>query len=247
MRRASQGSRGEAPLDLTSAKRFIAPDDGNRDDQTVMAVALPQPVPPGGSADDRADMDRARAADLRAHRRDRQLLLHRPVVSEARRAAGARAGTATSFTPSTEFFSDYGVYDVALTVPTRLAGRRDRRRSATARTTPIGTTTHRYYQEDVHDFAWTTSPDYIERTARFEHPTLPAVEMRLLLQPEHASQAERHFNATRHDAEALRRMVRRLSVRPHHDRRSGLPERRRRHGVPDAHSRRARDGSLPRG
>jgi hypothetical protein len=60
-----------------------------------------------------------------------------------------------------------------------------------------GTRTHRYYQEDVHDFAWTTSPDYLERLARFEHPTLPAVEMRLLLQPEHASQADRHFEATR--------------------------------------------------
>jgi aminopeptidase N len=60
-----------------------------------------------------------------------------------------------------------------------------------------GNTTHRYYQEDVHDFAWTTSPDYVERTARFEHPTLPPVEMRLLLQPEHASQADRHFGATR--------------------------------------------------
>jgi aminopeptidase N len=35
------------------------------------------------------------------------------------------------------------------------------------------------------------------RTARFEHPTLPPVEMRLLLQPEHAAQAERHFDATR--------------------------------------------------
>ena len=58
-------------------------------------------------------------------------------------------------------------------------------------------TTHHYYQEDVHDFAWTTSPDYIERHERFEHPTLPAVEMRLLLQPEHASQAKRHFDATR--------------------------------------------------
>src|SRR5207342_505206 len=59
------------------------------------------------------------------------------------------------------------------------------------------TATHRYRQDDVHDFAWTTSPDYLERTARFEHPTLPPVEMRLLLQPEHAAQAERHFDATR--------------------------------------------------
>ena len=86
--RASQGSRAEAPLDLTSAKRFIAPDDGNPDDETVMAVPLPEPVPPGGSADDRADMDRARAADLRPHRRHRELLLHRAVVSEARRSRG---------------------------------------------------------------------------------------------------------------------------------------------------------------
>jgi hypothetical protein len=65
------------------------------------------------------------------------------------------------------------------------------------RDNPDGTATHRYYQEDVHDFVWTTSPDYLERRARFEHPTLPPVEMRLLLQPEHASQAERHFEATR--------------------------------------------------
>ena len=60
-----------------------------------------------------------------------------------------------------------------------------------------GTTTHQYYQEDVHDFAWTTSPHYRERTAQFEHPTLPAVRMRLLLQPEHEAQADRHFAATR--------------------------------------------------
>jgi hypothetical protein len=35
---------------------------------------------------------------------------------------------------------------------------------------PDGTTTHHYYQDDVHDFAWTTSPDYVERHATFEHP-----------------------------------------------------------------------------
>ena len=60
-----------------------------------------------------------------------------------------------------------------------------------------GTTTHRYYQEDVHDFAWTTSPDFVERRDRFEQAGLPPVEMRLMLQPEHATQAARHFDATR--------------------------------------------------
>ena len=60
-----------------------------------------------------------------------------------------------------------------------------------------GTTTHRYYQEDVHDFAWTTSPDYVDRRERFEHHGLPPVDMRLMLQPEHAAQASRHFDSTR--------------------------------------------------
>src|SRR5256885_13127375 len=66
------------------------------------------------------------------------------------------------------------------------------RRKNAAHTEPF-----RFYQEDVHDFAWTTSPDYIEQTARFEDRALPPISMRLLLQPEHADQAARHFDATR--------------------------------------------------
>jgi hypothetical protein len=100
------------------------------------------------------------------------------------------------FHSATEFFSDYGVYDVSLTVPSGWPlGATGVQRERVDNND--GTTTHRYYQEDVHDFAWTTSPDYLERDARFEHPVLPAVDMRLLLQPEHAGQAERHFDATR--------------------------------------------------
>ena len=89
-----------------------------------------------------------------------------------------------------------GVYDVQLTVPTGwtvgATGTEQGRRDA-----GNGLTTHHYAAADVHDFAWTTSPDYLERIATFTHPTLPPVVMRLLLQPEHASQADRHFAAVR--------------------------------------------------
>ena len=69
--------------------RFIAPDDGNADDRDGDGrCRLPQPVAPGGTRDHRDRVDGARAAHVRAHRRHRQLLLHRAVVSEARRAAG---------------------------------------------------------------------------------------------------------------------------------------------------------------
>ena len=109
------------------------------------------------------------------------------------------------FHATTEFFSDFGVYDVSLTVP------RGWRVGATgAQRARIdnsdGTTTHVYHQEDVHDFAWTTSPTLVERTADFvpsgrtagpDATAQKPVRMRLLLQPEHRSQAERHFAATR--------------------------------------------------
>jgi hypothetical protein len=101
------------------------------------------------------------------------------------------------FHSGTEFFSDYGVYDVRLTVPTGwVLGATGEPRGA-PRDNGDGTTTHHYTEEDVHDFAWTTSPDYLVLTAMFEHPRLPRVAMRLLLQPEHAGQAARHFAATR--------------------------------------------------
>ena len=137
------------------------------------------------------------------------------------------------FHAGTEFFSDYGVYDVSLTVPRGwVVGATGVEREA--RDNGDGTTTHRFYQEDVHDFAWTTSPDFVVRTARFEAPDLPPVEMRLLLQPEHAGQAGAALRRDASGAQGLRRVVRPVPVRAHHDRRSGLPERRGRHGVPDA-------------
>ena len=50
--------------------------------------------------DDRGRLDGARAAHLRAHRRDRQLLLHRAVVSRSSACCRTTAGTAISSTPA---------------------------------------------------------------------------------------------------------------------------------------------------
>jgi hypothetical protein len=181
--------------DRTASRRFIAPDDDNPNDETVMSVPLMQPIEPGGSADIEvawtAHVPRtfARTGAIGNFFFIAQWFPKLGVLQED-------GWNCHQFHAGTEFFSDYGVYDVALTVPGAwpVGGtgvERERRDNAD------GTATHRYYQEDVHDFAWTTSPDYVVRTARFEDQRLPAVEMRLLLQPEHAAQAERHFDATR--------------------------------------------------
>jgi hypothetical protein len=107
---------------------------------------------------------------------------------------------ARPFYANTEFSADFGAYDVRLRVPrTWVVGATGREVSRTD--DADGTTVHQYVQENVHDFAWTTSPDFLEYTRRFEHERLPPVEMRLLLQPEHRGQEDRHFAAT---AAALR-------------------------------------------
>jgi Peptidase family M1 domain len=185
---------GASPLDLTAKLRFISPDDGNPDDRTVLEAPLDAPVAPGETVtihvawSSRVPRTFARTGVIGNSYFLAQWFPKMGVLEDT-------GWNCRQFHAATEFFADFGTYDVRLTVPSGWIvgatglerGRRDE---------ADGTTTHQYYQDDVHDFAWTTSPDYIERRARFEHPTLPAVDMRLLLQPEHRGQADRHFRAT---------------------------------------------------
>ncbi len=191
----SLGVRGNARADLTTVMRFIAPDDGNADDRTVLAARLPQPVAPGASLTIEltwtAHVPRtfARTGVIGNYFFIAQWFPKLGVLQD-------EGWNCHQFHSGTEFFSDYGSYDVRMTVPARWvlgATGVERERHDNAN----GTTTHRYYQDDVHDFVWTTSPDYVERRARFEHASLPPVDMRLLIQPEHTSQIARHFEATR--------------------------------------------------
>ena len=137
------------------------------------------------------------------------------------------------FHAATEFYSDYGLYDVRITVPERFvvgASGREVERMENAN----GTVTHRYEAEDIHDFAWTASPNFLEDTRAFEHPTLPRVNMRLLLQPEHAGQESRHFDATAAALKYYGEWFGAYPYDPHHHHRSCLPKWQWRHGVPHA-------------
>jgi len=184
-----------SPIDLTDEVTYIAPDDGNPDDETVLLVPLPQPISPGNTI----------RVELEWTSRVPRTFARTGAISDYFFIAqwfpkiGVLENTGWNchqFHAATEFFSDYGVYDVRITIPTGwVVGATGVVRDIAENTD--GTTTHHYYQEDVHDFAWTTSPDFLDRLDRFEHPDLPDVEIRLLLQPEHAAQADRHFAATR--------------------------------------------------
>jgi hypothetical protein len=189
-------SGGASPMtDLMPAARYIAPDDGNTDDRTVLAVNLPLAVAPGATV----AVEVAWTAHVPRTFRRTGVIGNYYFLSQWFPKLGVleESGWNThQFHMTTEFFSDYGVYDVRLTVPKGwVIGATGVERSVND--TPAGKTVHQFVQEDVHDFAWTTGPDLLVRTDKFEHPRLPAVDLRLILQPEHADQAERYFRATK--------------------------------------------------
>jgi hypothetical protein len=188
-------STGGAPSDVTASLRYVAPDDGNADDRTVAEIPLATPVQPGQTINvqiawsSKIPRTFARTGVIGSYYFIAQWFPKIGVFEDA-------GWNAHQFHAATEFFADFGMYDVRLTVPTGwLLGATGVERGR--RSDADGTTTHHYVAEDVHDFAWTTSPDYVERTERFGHPTLPSVALRLLVQPEHVAQAERHFQGAR--------------------------------------------------
>ncbi len=189
------GRGGGEPADAASRLRFIAPDDGNADDRTVVELPLDAPVAPG----DTIAIQIAWTAHVPRPVARTGVIGNYYLVAQWFPKIGVlqdEGWNCHQFHAATEFFSDFGVYDVRLTVPSGwIVGATGIEKDAEDE--PGGLRTHHFQQADVHDFAWTTSPDFIERRARFEDPTLPATEIRLLLQPEHAGQDERHFAAAR--------------------------------------------------
>jgi hypothetical protein len=178
--------------DLMKGFHFISPDDQNTDDRTLAAADLADPVQPGGMMRLRVEWTGKFPRNF-----DRTGVIGNYFfVSQWFPKLGvfeAGGWNAHQFFANSEFYSDFGNYDVRITVPAKwTVGATGVEQS---RTDASGKTTHRYAQADVHDFAWTTSPHFIEKRQQFDLPGRAPVQMRLLIQPEHEYLADRHFAA----------------------------------------------------
>lgn len=211
--------------DVTSKLEYIHPDDDNVNDQTVARVPLAKAVGPGSSVTIEIEWtSKMPRIFARTGYQNNYFLFAqwfpKPGVYEGagerhRQTAGWNCHQFHAFT---EFFADYGVFDARLTVPSDFEiGATGAERSLTQN--PDGTTTYNYYQEDVHDFAWTAEPktdaEKITRTFEADKQVTPAeiaewskktgvppeevklqdVKVSLIIQREHKDQVERHFRA----------------------------------------------------
>ncbi len=181
--------------DLLTSAYFAAPYDDNPHDRTVLVVQLPRAVEPGETIEVdfewRSKVPRTFART--GYRGDFFFIAHWFPKLGVYEPEGWNCH---QFHSNTEFYSDYGVYDVTITTPSEFVVGSSGREIVRTENAD-GTVSHRYREADIHGFTWTASPDYRVREARFEEAGLPPVDLRLLYQPEHEHQVERHLEATR--------------------------------------------------
>jgi hypothetical protein len=181
----------EDSSNLTTRLQFIQTDDGNSDDKTVVRVPLAEPIRPGGSISLHIDFScqLPQPPIARTGAKNEYFFVGQwfPKIGVFEKGRW----NCHQFHANSEFYADYGVYDVRMTVPQKnILG-------ATGLCLNVenhgdSTATHHYLAEDVHDFAWTTSPDFVEFRDKAQD-----VEIRALVQKDHAGQGQRHLEAAR--------------------------------------------------
>lgn len=210
--------------DLKPGASYVRPDDNDLSDETVLAVALPAPVPPHGEI----VLDIAFKAKLpkvfarTGYVRDYHLVgqwfpkigVYEPAGMRQRQEGGWNCH---AFHANSEFYADFGKFDVTFTVPSRWVVGATGKRVSEAK--HGNTTDYRYVQDNVHDFAWTADPSYLVHEFRFDPPSdIPAgwsaqaarelhmtepeialkpVSVLLLLQPNHLRAKSRYVLSAR--------------------------------------------------
>jgi hypothetical protein len=176
--------------DVTSKLHYIAPDDGNKDDKTVIDLPVPRPIAPGEYVQFKMTFQ-TKFPETQArsgYRRDFVLGGQWfPKVG----VFWHGAWNCHQYHNTTEFFADFGVYDVKLTVPQFEVVGASGVKVAEAKNTD-NTKTVTYHGDDIHDFAWTASPRYRVKEDGVFNGQMGPVKMQILMQPAHWNQVERH-------------------------------------------------------
>ena len=217
--------------DFTSQLQYIHPDDDNKDDRTVVQVHLSKPILPDGYVQFKIKFHDQFPETLERTGWNRDFVLGGQWFPKVG-VWWHGAWNCHQFHAYTEFFADFGVYDVKLTVPQyEVVGAGGIEVSSV--NNPDGTKTVAYQAEDIHDFAWTASPHYLIYNDTFQGSMGP-VKLRFMMQPAHWGQLGREVRVLRNDG-TFRALVRTVSLQDPHNGGSGSGFAGLWHGISDIH------------
>jgi hypothetical protein len=175
---------------------YVHPDNGPSTDHTVVRFDLPEPVAPGASTtldiDFLTQLPRviARTGYFGTFHLVGQWFPKIGVLElPGERGATAPRWNVHEFHLYSEFYADFGSYDVKISAPKDyVVGATGELQGAPVEKN--GMLTHHYVQDDVHDFAWTAdnhSGTPLEST--WTNPGSPLVKLRVLYPKEYAASA----------------------------------------------------------
>ncbi|MHA6482019.1 M1 family metallopeptidase [Paenibacillus sp. strain BS8-2] len=183
--------------------QFMQPDDGNVNDYTLVRLRLPEPVAPGKSVTLKMSYEvklpevfarMGYSGDfVMAGQWFPKLAVYETVGMRGRTSEGWNVH---QYHGNSEFYSDFGIYSVKIRVPETYTV------AATGfQTKPIvtkeGQKIFQFYAEDVHDFAWAASPDFVFEETAYSDKGIPGVRIKLYLDPLHADLKDRYFHAAK--------------------------------------------------
>jgi hypothetical protein len=171
--------------DLTKQMKFVSPDDGNPDDKTVFQVKLPRPVAPGQDVMFKIKF-KATFPEVIARTGYKRTFLLAGQWFPKVGVFWHGQWNCHQFHAMTEFFADFGTFDVKVTLPKDyiIGGTGVQ---VSEQDNGNGTKTVGFHAEDVHDFAWTADPNFKVVTDTF-NGSVGAVKIRLLTYDSHQSQ-----------------------------------------------------------
>lgn len=214
------------PVDLSTTEEILAPEDGNELDRTVARYRLPEAVPPGGWVEVEIGFTSqlpeifARTGTHGAYVLAGQWFPKIGVFEDAGTRGRSDAGwNVHQFHPDSEFYADFGNWDVTLDLPASYAGTIGATGQLISETVEGNRVVAHFEQAGIHDFAWTADPDFVvihdtfdpEKDVPHEQRDgiasrlgvdpaaleLTPVAITLLLQPANRSQAERYLRSAK--------------------------------------------------
>ena len=194
--------------DLVQNQEYIQPNDGNALDETVLSIPLEMPLLPGEviELDMNFDVKLPRTIVRSGYGpRDFFLFVHwfPQVCVYEKKIDGNWGWNSHQFMPGTEFFSDFGDYNVEIYASDHLVigGSGCKTFSGKVLGT-IGEQLVRFQAYDLIDFGWVAYPEYETYTS-----TYGDTDIEILMVPEHCAFADRYLKAIEQSLEYLEKHV----------------------------------------
>lgn len=189
--------------ELTDRIEYVQPDDGNVHDRTLVKVPLPKAVAPGEQVTlltsftvqlPQVFARMGYAGDfMMAGQWYPKIAVYEP---KGTRGQAEEGWNLHQYHGNSEFYADFGIYNVKLRVPVGYTVA-----ASGFPTKPVvndgKTRLYTFYADDVHDFAWAASPNFVYFEEPYATKDLPGVRIKLYLDPKHEHLKARYMTAAK--------------------------------------------------